>query len=61
MPRSKGKPKPYTNEIDKGIDLMNRWNYCQKIAQLMYKGSYNDEEIKAIYHKQVKIFDEQTK
>ena len=50
----------YTDGVLADIAKVHRWNYCQKIAQLLYHGAKTDEQIKVEYAKQQKIFNQAT-
>ena len=61
MPQGKGRPKIYRDGVLADIAKVHRWNYCQKISQLLYHGALTDEEIKMQYAREVSIFNDDTK
>lgn len=56
MPHTRKKPRTYTEGVRASIMLVQRWNYCQKIAQLYYKGTMTDEQVIRLYQKEAANF-----
>ena len=60
MSKSKGRITPPPKQLSGDFQRIIRWNYCQKIGQLIYHGRRLDLEIETMYAEELKRFNKDT-